>query len=70
MEMIPVESSNLKSVGYEPASKTLRIQFNTGTVYDYYNVPEQVFQNLLNAESKGRYFHAAIRMAYRYVRIN
>ena len=41
MEMIPVSSSNLESVGYDVETKTLRIKFHNG-LYEYYNVPESI----------------------------
>lgn len=68
MRMIPVASSNLSSVGYDPITKTLRIAFHSGT-YDYYNVPESVYEGLLNAGSKGEYHAAYIKHSYKYRRI-
>lgn len=65
MNMIPVSSSNLVAVGYNSQSHTLRIQFRSRT-YDYFNVPESVFNGLLNAASKGKYHAAFIKNAYRY----
>ncbi|BDG35239.1 KTSC domain-containing protein [Saccharococcus caldoxylosilyticus] len=41
MIMHPVVASNLRAVGYDPISQTLRIEFHNGT-YEYYNVPEHV----------------------------
>ncbi len=61
MEMIPVTSSNLASVGYDEDSLTLRVEFLNGTLYDYYNVPKEVFLDLLNATSKGQFFNQNIK---------
>ena len=68
MDMIPVSSSNLVSVGYDMSTSTLRIKFHSG-MYDYYNVPEDVFEGLLNASSKGKYHHAYIKNSYRYRKV-
>ena len=68
MNMIPVESSNLSSVGYE--NGTLYVSFHSGSTYSYSGVPFQVFQNLLNAYSKGEYFAANIKNVYPYIRIS
>ena len=57
----PVESSNLRSVGYDEESRTLEIEFHSGAVYQYYDVPSEVYQELLSAPSLGKYFHAHIR---------
>ncbi len=67
MNMIPVDSSDLSSVGYE--NGTLYIAFNSGGLYSYSGVPASVYSGLLSASSKGRYFHANIKNAYPYQRI-
>lgn len=64
-----VVSSNLRSVGYDPKEQKLEIEFVNGSVYVYSRVPEQVFHQLMQAPSKGRYHHAAIRDRYGYRRI-
>jgi hypothetical protein len=70
MERVQVESSNLASVGYEPETTTLEIEFHNGGVYQYSGVPEDVHQGLMNAESKGSYFYHNIKNAgYSYVKI-
>ena len=61
MEMQPVSSSNLAAVGYDEESSTLRVEFLNGTSYEYYNVPKEVFEDLLNAGSKGQYFNSNIK---------
>ncbi len=66
MERKPVESSMLASVGYDPASRTLELEFNSGRVYRYYDVEPEVYVELMEADSKGRYFLSEIRGAYRY----
>jgi hypothetical protein len=35
----PVGSSNLRSVGYDPATRTLEIAFNIGAICQYDGVP-------------------------------
>lgn len=68
MNMQYVNSSNLVSVGYDSTSQTLRIQFHNAT-YDYFNVPFQIYQGLMNASSKGGYHAAYIKNSYRYRRV-
>lgn len=53
--MINVASSDLSAVGYNERLTVLRIRFRNGTVYDYYDVPETVYNGLLDAVSKGTY---------------
>ncbi len=68
MQMRPVSSSNLVSVGYEPSTQTLRIEFNSG-LYDYFGVPPSIHQGLMSAPSKGQYHHQYIKNNYPYSRI-
>ncbi len=66
MNRTPVSSSNLASIGYEPNSATLEIEFYDGRVYQYFDVPEFVWQGLMQANSHGKYFSAHIKDMYRY----
>lgn len=61
MEMQSVDSSNLAAVGYDLDSATLRIQFLKSGSYDYYGVPMDVHEGLINAGSKGQYFDQFIK---------
>lgn len=67
MEMIPVDSSNLESIGYE--DETLQIQFLNGTTYQYFDVPAQVFDELKAADSVGKYLAAHVKGTYRYSKV-
>ena len=69
MDRVPVSSSNLASVGYDPFSWTLEIEFMDGAVYRYFDVPAHEHQDLMQAPSHGKYFHAHIRSVYRYTRL-
>ncbi|MPN57190.1 hypothetical protein SDC9_204884 [bioreactor metagenome] len=64
-----VSSSDLRSVGYDGASMTLEIEFNSGGIYQYFNVPESIYNGLMNAPSHGKYFHQHIKDVYRFNRI-
>lgn len=64
MEREFVTSSTILSVGYEPQTETLEVEFRSGGVYQYYNVPEPVHQQFLQADSLGKFFHAYIKPAY------
>lgn len=66
MNRTPVSSSNLHSVGYDASSRTLEIEFNDGSVYQYYDVPPAIYSGLMNAASHGTYFHANIRDRFRF----
>ena len=65
MRRSPVSSSAISSVGYDRKEKTLELEFSSGGVYDYYEVPPEVYAELLSAESKGRFISEQIRGQYR-----
>ncbi|MCL2659166.1 MAG: KTSC domain-containing protein [Acidobacteriaceae bacterium] len=69
MERIPVSSSNISSVGYDADSQTLEIEFSHGGVYQYSGVPQGVYEGMMSADSKGKYFHASINKIYPYSRL-
>jgi len=62
--MIPVSSSDLSAVGYDSSSETLTIEFNSGGLYEYYGVPQNIYEGLMSASSKGKFFHRFIRDSY------
>jgi len=64
MNRIPVSSRNICSVGYDPKSKELEIEFNSGGIYQYSSVPETIFRQLMAAPSHGKFFHAHIKNVY------
>jgi hypothetical protein len=64
MDRQPVTSSNLASIGYDPATETLEVEFKNGLVYQYYNVPQIIFDQLHQAASVGTFFNANIKNSY------
>ncbi|WP_341893755.1 KTSC domain-containing protein [Ferrovibrio terrae] len=59
--MNPVKSSNLSAVGYDPESKTMRVEFNGGARHDYSGITPEQFTDFMSAESKGKHFHKNFR---------
>ena len=64
-----VASSNLASVGYDEATQTLEVEFLNGAVYQYYDVPETMYRQLMKTSSKGQFFHQYFRDVYPYSRV-
>lgn len=67
MNMIPVRSSNLESVGYD--GRNLYIRFLNGGLYRYINVPKNVYSELLSAPSKGVYLTRFVKGKYPYQKL-
>ena len=64
-----VDSSNIKSVGYNKELQILEVEFEMGGVYQYTAVPEAVHKNFMNAPSKGNFFAMSIKGAYPYKKV-
>jgi hypothetical protein len=69
MVRIPVVSTNLASVGYDPDEGTLEIEFRNGRVYEYYLVAPEVYRSLVSAQSPGETFERTIKTRYRFRRM-
>lgn len=64
MERIPVRSSNISSIGYEASTSTLEVEFQSGSIYQYFRVPARVHESLMDARSHGSYFNDYVRDNY------
>ena len=70
MDRTPVESSAIRSVGYDSERHTLDVEFQSGAVYRYFDVPVAVHQGLVAAESRGRYYDEAVKkQGFRFERL-
>jgi len=69
MERSPVYSSNIVSIGYDSGTMTLEVEFKNDSIYQYYDVPEALYLELLHADSVGKFLNAEIKNSYRYVRL-
>lgn len=70
MEMIYVESSNLRAVGYDETQQILYVEFKHGGTYRYLGVDKSIYDGLLRADSKGTYLDQMVKKAgYGYEKI-
>jgi hypothetical protein len=70
MNRVPVSSSNLASVGYDPEQRILEVEFLNRSVYQYLGVPSQVYSGLMSAGSHGSYLDLHVKEAgYSYRRV-
>lgn len=65
-----VDSTNLDWIAYDEDKKDLYIQFRSGGLYKYSDVPKDIFEGLLNSGSKGRYHNVKIKYKYKYEKLN
>ncbi len=69
MERYSVASSNIASIGYDAGTETLDVEFLSGAIYQYYIVPQNMYDQLMQAGSKGRFLNTYIKNAYPYSRV-
>jgi hypothetical protein len=71
MQRTSVISSNIKSIGYDPLQALLEVEFLNGTIYQYFKVPQHLFNGLMSASSHGEYLDAYIKKGgYHYLRVD
>lgn len=65
IERKPVKSEAIKSIGHDPSTNTLAVEFRNGSVHHYKNVPASAHVGLLDAKSIGGHFMKHIRDKYK-----
>ncbi len=65
MERTRVSSSNIRSIGYDAQDEVLEVEFVNGGIYQYFGVPQQLYERFMAAPSKGRFFSSHIRDKFR-----
>jgi hypothetical protein len=66
---VVVVSDMMSSVGYDPTTAVLEVEFRSGGVYEYFDVPPHEHAALLLADSKGQFFNARVRTSFRFRRV-
>lgn len=69
IERKPVTSSNVLSLGYDPVGQVLEIEFKDGSVYQYANVPQFIYDQLIASSSIGSFIHNNIKAKYSFIRL-
>ena len=70
MKRHTVDSLEIISVGYDRDSKILEIEFHGNRIYQYKNVPEDIYGRLMNSgEMTDEFFAENIQYSYHYTRI-
>ena len=66
MKTIAVDSTTLRTVGYDAECQLLQIEFQDRSLYQYFDVPAALYEKLMHAPSKGAYFNRSIRPRFDY----
>ncbi len=62
-----VDSSTIQGIAFD--TNKLFVKFTSGSIYEYSNVPKELFESLKTAESKGRFFGTNIKNKFEYKRL-
>ncbi|MGX5820087.1 KTSC domain-containing protein [Chitinophaga lutea] len=63
-------SSVVHSMQYDEQTRTLRIRYVSGLVYDYKAVPPEVYAQMKTASSKGQFLNKHIKGHYAYEKVD
>jgi len=66
---VVMQSRLLARIAYDHDQAILQLEFRDETVYRYFQVPSQIYQDILHADSKGAYFNHHIRNVFRGARL-
>ena len=64
-----VHSKAIRSVRYDDAGRILEVEFESSSVYRYFDVPRDVYEWLLKVKSKGKFVNRLVKEKYRYEKI-
>jgi len=63
-QVTTTDSSMIKKAVYNFSANTLKIEFNSGAVYEYANMDQQTYDEFCKAESQGKFFNEKIKNNY------
>ena len=69
MKREPVSSSTLAEIGYDGSTQTMEVCFKNGRIYQYFDVPQAIYDELRRAESPGGYLSSKVKGEFRYARV-
>lgn len=69
MDRTYVTSSNIRSIGYDQQSEVLEVEFTSGDIYQYFNIPDHLYGAFMHASSYGQFLNDNIKYNYRYMKV-
>lgn len=68
-QVTTTDSSMIKRAFYNFLTNTLKVEFNSGALYEYNNVEPAVYEDFCKAESQGKFFNEKIKNSYSNVKL-
>lgn len=69
MSMIAVNSSTIEAIGYDASAMTLQVKFKNGALYEYSEVPQYVYDAVIESESVGKALNSEVKGKYEFVKL-
>lgn len=67
---VDIKSSNIKSATYDTETSLLTVVFNNGSIYEYADVPWELFTKFRMSDSQGSFLNSKIKNAHQYKKIS
>lgn len=67
---VDINSSNITSAKYDTETKDLTINFKSGFIYDFYDIPWELFTKFRLSESQGKFFNSQIKNKFKFKKLN
>lgn len=64
-----IKSSNIRRTEYDTDKKTMLVEFNNGSKYEYEEVPHQIYTKFRMSDSQGKFFSTDISKKYKYKKL-
>ena len=65
-----VSSSMIQEIGFDKEKEILEVEFNTGNIFQYEDVPEEIYDDLMEGVSIGKTFNELIRNKFKFERVD
>ena len=66
---VSISSTNLKSASYNTETSVLTVNFNNGGIYEYQNIPCELFTKFRMSDSQGKFLNQKIKGTYQHTKI-
>lgn len=63
------QSTNISKLGYDSSTSTLEVEFSNGGIYQYFDVPEHIWEAFKSCDSKGKFMSESLKGQYRYSKV-
>ena len=64
-----VDSSMINKVMFNFQTKTLKVEFTSGALYEYTNVDPEIYDGLCRSESQGKFFNEKIKNNFEFTQL-